>query len=97
MADEEKTIESHCTLDGAENTNTVANAAGPVTSRSTSKWNNTILVLEGSSTFEGPDKNVTTKWKTEYLLSDNGAELTVSETHQTPFGEAVISEVFSRK
>jgi hypothetical protein len=97
MPDEEKTVESHYTHDGAENINTVPNAAGPVTIRSTSKWNNSTLVLEGVSIFEGPDKTVTTKWKTEYLLSENGALLTVSETHQTPFGEAVISEAFKRK
>jgi hypothetical protein len=97
MIDEEKTIEAHYTLDGAENINTESNAAGPVTIRSTSKWNNSTLVLEGSSTFAGPDKDVTSKWKTEYLLSEDGAFLTVTETHPTPFGEAVISQVFSRK
>jgi hypothetical protein len=94
---EDKTIELRYTLDGAENINIESNAAGPVTIRSTSTWNNSTLVLEGSSTFEGPDKNDTTKWKTEYLLSDNGAVLTVSRTIPTPFGEVVRSEVFSRK
>ena len=97
VSDEEKIIESHYTLDGAENTNTESNAAGPVTIRSTSKWNSNTLVIEGSSTFEGPEKTVTNKWKTEYLLSDNGAVLTVSKTIQTPFGEVVASEVYSRK
>jgi hypothetical protein len=97
LADEEKSIKSHYTLDEAENINTEPNAAGTVTIRSTSKWNNGTLVIEGSSTFEGPAKNVTGKWKTEYLLSDNGAVLTVSKTIQTPFGEIVTSEVFNRK
>jgi hypothetical protein len=97
VVDEEKIIESHYTLDGAANVNTEPNAAGPMTIRSTSKWNNGTLVLEGLSTFEGPKKNATTKWKTEYQLSDNGTLLTVSKTIQTPFGEAVVSEAFSRK
>jgi hypothetical protein len=92
-----KTIESNYTLDGRENINTEPNAAGPVTIRSTSKWIHGVLVLEGTRTFEGQDKNTTTKWKTEYLLSSGGTLLTVSETHQTPFGEVVISSTFSRK
>ena len=97
MPDQKKTIESHYTLDGAENINTEPNAAGPVTIRTTSKWNNNTLVLQGSSTFEGPDKTDTKPWKTEYLLSDDGTALTVSKTIKTPFGEIVVSEVFSRK
>jgi hypothetical protein len=96
-ADQEKIIQSHYTLDGAENINTEPNAAGTVTIRSTSRWNNNTLVFEGSSTFEGAAQKTSTKWKKEYLLSDNGMVLTVSKTIQTPFGEIVISEVFSRK
>lgn len=95
--DAEKTIESHYTLDGAENVNSESNAAGPVTIRSTSKWSNSTLVIEGSNTFVGTDNTVTSKWMREYSLSENGAVLTVSEMHQTPFGPAVISLVFSRK
>ena len=97
MIDEDRTIESHYTLDGTENINIEANAAGPVTIRSISKWNNGALVLEGSSTFAGPNEDVTTKWKREYLLDDGGAVLTVTETLPTPFGEAVISRIFSRR
>ncbi len=97
MADQEQIVESHYTLDGEENINTEPNAAGPVTIRSTSKWNNSTLLVEGSRTFEGPNKTDTTTWKTEYLLSDNGTVLTVSKTIKTPFGEVVVSEVFSRK
>jgi hypothetical protein len=97
IIDEDKIIESSYTLDGAENINTEPNAAGLVTIRSTSKWNNGALVLEGSSTFSGPNGDITSKWEKEYLLSDDGADLTVTETHPTPFGEAVISQIFSRK
>ncbi len=97
MIDDEKIIESHYTLDGTENINTKPNEAGLETIRSCSKWNNGTLVLEGTSTFTGPDKDVTTKWKTEYLLSEDGAVLTVIETHPTPFGEAVISQIFNRQ
>jgi len=97
MTDEEKTVELHYTLDGAENINTEPNEAGSVIIRSTSKWNNNTLVIEGSNTFDGGDRSRTTKWKTEYLLSDDGAALTVSKTIRTPFGEVVVSEVFSRK
>jgi hypothetical protein len=97
IADREKTVESHYTLDGAENINTESNAAGPVAVRSKSRWNSSTLVLEGSRTFEGPKKTETTQWKTEYLLSDAGAVLTLSTTIKTPFGEVVVSEVFSRK
>ena len=95
--DEDKTVESQYTLDGAENINTEPNVAGQATIRSTSTWNNSVLVLEGSSTFTGPDKDVTTTWKTEYLLSEIGEVLTVAKTRQTPFGEVVITEVFTRK
>jgi hypothetical protein len=97
IVDEDKIIESHYTLDGTENINTDQNEAGLVTIRSTSKWDNGALVLEGSITVENPDNNVTNKWKTEYLLSENGSALAVTETHQTPFGETVISQIFSRK
>jgi hypothetical protein len=97
MIDDERIIESHYTLDGTENINTEPNEAGLVTIRSTSKWNNGALVLEGLSIFAGPDKDVTTKWKTEYVLSDDGAVLTVIETHPTPFGEAVTSQIFIRR
>ena len=97
MIDEDKIIESHYTLDGTENINTDLNEAGLVTIRSTSKWDNGVLVLEGSIIFENQDKDVTNKWKTEYLLSENGTALAVTETHQTPFGETVISQIFSRK
>jgi hypothetical protein len=97
LADDEKTIESHYTLDGSENVNIEPNTAGPITIRSTSKWNNNTLIIEGSSAFEGPDKTDTTPWKMEYMLSSNGAVLTVSRTVKTPFGEVVVSEVFSRK
>jgi hypothetical protein len=97
MIDEDKIIESHYTLDGTVNVNTDLNEAGLVTIRSTSKWDNGALVLEGSITFENQDKDVTNKWKTEYLLSENGTALAVTETHQTPFGETVISQIFSRK
>ena len=97
MVDDEKIIESHYTPDGTENINTEPNEAGLITIRSTSKWNNGTLVLEGSSIFAGPDSDVTAKWKTEYLLSEDGAILTMIETHPTPFGEAVISQIFSRR
>ena len=97
MIEDERTVESHYTLDGMENINTEPNAAGLVTIRSTSKWNNNTLVLEGSKTFAGPDGDVTTKWKTEYLISDDGSVLTVIETHPSPFGEAVISQIFNRQ
>jgi hypothetical protein len=95
--DRQKSIEYHYTLDGAESINTEPNAAGPVIIRSTSRWNNNTLVLEGTSTFEGSDKSLTTKWKREYLLSDNGAALAVSKTVKTPFGEVAISEIYLRK
>jgi hypothetical protein len=95
--DAEKIVESHYTLDGTENVNTEFPLTGPMTIRSTSSWNNSTLVLKGSSTFEGPDKKVTNKWETEYQLSENGAVLTVSRMIKTPFGEVVVSEVFSRK
>jgi len=97
MIDEDKIVESHYTLDGTENINTDLNEAGLVTIRSTSKWDNGVLVLEGSIIFENQDKDVTNKWKTEYLLSENGTALAVTETHQTPFGESVVSQIFSRK
>ena len=95
--DGDKTVESQYTLDGAENINTETNAAGETIIQSISTWNNSVLVLEGTSTFAGTDEDVTTKWKTEYRLSENGAVLTATRTHQTPFGEAVITEVFTRK
>ena len=97
MMDEEEIIESHYTLDGMENVNTEPDEAGPVTIRSTSKWSSGVLVLEGLSIFASSDKDVTTKWKTEYLLSDDGEVLTVIETHPTPFGETAISQIFKRK
>lgn len=95
--DEDKTVESLYTLDGEENINIEPIADGLATIRSTSTWKNDVLILEGSSSAAGPDNNVTTKWKAEYLLSENAGFLTVTRTHQTPFGEAVITEVFTRK
>ncbi len=97
MVYDEEIRESRYTLDGTENINTEPNEASPVTIRSTSKWSNDALVLEGTSSFAGTDTEVITKWKTEYLLSDDGEILTVIETHQIPFGEAVISQIFHRQ
>ena len=97
LMDEDQTIESHYTLDGNENINIVPNAAGRLAVHSTSTWKDGVLVLEGWSTFAGPEKDVITKWKMEYALSDNGDILTTTETHPTPFSEAVISQVFNRK
>jgi hypothetical protein len=97
MIEEDKTIESYYTLDGSENLNTEPNAAGPVTIRSTSKWENGVLVLEGSSIFADPDEVVTTKWKIEYQLTENGETLAATKTIPTPFGDAVVSEIFIRK
>ncbi len=94
---EKTTEESKYTLDGAENVNTKSNAPGPPTTiRSTSSWNNGILTLQGSSTSVGPEGDVVSPWKREYFLSADHAALTVSITQPTPFGDAIISQIFGR-
>jgi hypothetical protein len=94
---ESSSLEARYTLDGSENTNIEPNTAGDITIKSKSRWNNGTLVLEGSSTFAGPNGDVSTKWKREYSLSADGTTLTLVETHPTPFGEAVITKLFTRE
>ena len=94
---EKTTEESKYTLDGAENVNTKSNAPGPPTTiRSTSSWNNGILILQGTSTSVGPEGDVVRRWEREYFLSADHTALTVRETHPTPFGDAVVSRVYGK-
>ncbi len=93
---EKTTVESKYTLDGTENVNTKSDARGRATIRSNSSWNNEILTLQGSITRNSPGGDVVNPWKTEYFLSADHAALTVRETHSTPFGDAVISQVYGK-
>ena len=91
------TVESRYTLDGVENVNTRSNTVGPPTTvRSTSSWNNGILTLQGTSTSVGKEGEVVRPWEREYFLSADRAALTVRVTESTPFGEAVVSQVYGR-
>ncbi len=93
---ESGTLEARYTLDGAENTNIEPNAAGDITIKTKSRWDKGTLVLEGSSLFTGPNGDIVRKWKQEYSLSADGSTLTLGETHPTPFGDAVTTQLFSK-
>jgi hypothetical protein len=94
---EKTTEESKYTLDGTENVNIKSNEPGPPTTiRSTSSWNNGILTLQGSSTSVGPEGDVVRPWKREYFRSADHTVLSVRETIPTPFGDAVVSQVYGK-
>ena len=94
----EKTVdESKYTLDGTENLNVKSNEPGPPTKIwTTSTWNNGILILQGSSTSVGPEGDIVKPWKREYSLSADHTVLTVSETIETPFGNVIRLQIYSR-
>jgi len=80
-------------LDGRESTNRAQR--GEMTSKST--WDGDKLVTEGSSTFEGPNGQMTMTMKEVRTLSKDGKTMTVTTTTDTPMGQRTRKMVFDRQ
>lgn len=80
-------------LDGRESTN----RAGRGDMKSTSKWDGAKLVTEGSSTFEGPNGQVTMTMKEVRELSADGKTMTVTTTSDSPMGTRTRKTVFDKQ
>jgi hypothetical protein len=80
-------------LDGRESTN----RAGRGDMKSTSKWDGAKLLTEGSSTFEGPNGQVTMTMKDVRELSADGKTMTVTTTTDSPMGQRTRKTVFDKQ
>jgi hypothetical protein len=89
----ENTMKSTYFLDGRESTN--ANRRGET--KSTAKWDGTSLVIQGTSTFEGPNGSMTIKTKEVRTLSDDGKTMTVTTTSESPRGTNTRKTVFDKQ
>jgi hypothetical protein len=89
----ENTMKSMYYLDGRESTN--AGRRGET--KSTAKWDGKSLVIEGTSTFEGPNGSMTIKSKEVRTLSDDGKTMTVTTTSESPRGTNTRKTVFDKQ
>jgi len=89
----ENTMKSMYYLDGRESTN--AGRRGET--KSTAKWDGKNLVIQGTSTFEGPNGAMTIKTKEVRTLSDDGKTMTVTTTSESPRGTNTRKMVFDKQ
>jgi hypothetical protein len=80
-------------LDGRESTNTAMRGE----MKSTSTWDGDQLVTKGSSTFQGPNGEVTVSIHEIRSLSADGKTMTVSTTTDTPMGQRTQKRVFDKQ
>lgn len=90
-----RTTEQKFTLDGTENKNPAPMGRGEMVSKS--KWNNDVLVIEGSRKVSTPNGDFDIKSKDEYALSDGGKVLTITSTMSSQQGERTSKQVFNKK
>jgi hypothetical protein len=81
-------------LDGRESTNPGMRGAEV---KSMTTWDEGALVTEGSSTFQGPNGEVTVKTKEVRTLSGDGKTMTVTTTSDSPMGTRTRKTVFDRQ
>ena len=90
-----RTADQKFTLDGTENKNPAPMGRGEMVSKS--KWNNDVLVIEGSRKVSTPNGDFDIKSKDEYALSEGGKVLTITSTTSSQQGERTAKQVFNKK
>jgi hypothetical protein len=81
-------------LDGKESTN--PGMRGGET-KSKAHWDGNSLVIESSTTFNGPNGEMTVTSKEVRTLSDDGKTMTVTTTRTTSNGEQTRKTVFDKQ
>lgn len=83
-------------LDGTETRNQVMGRGGPSEAKSKTKWDGSSLVTEETRTINGPNGEVTITTRIVRRLDNNGTEMHVETTAQTPNGEQKRKTVYTK-
>ncbi len=84
-------------LDGSEVTTERDTPNGKIPTKTTAKIEDSKLKISSSTTFNGPNGEVTNVVKTTWELSADGKTLTVKTTRNTQNGEVTTESVYSKK
>jgi hypothetical protein len=80
-------------LDGTES----VNSTGRGESKSKARWEGDALIIETTSTFNGPNGSMTITSKEVRTLSADGKTMTITITRTTPNGEMTTKRVYDKQ
>lgn len=83
-------------LDGSEVVTERETPNGKIPTKTKAKLNGGKLEVSSSTTFNGPNGEMTTTSKTTWELSADGKTLTVKVTRQTPNGDMTTESVYTK-